>query len=123
MTEEHPEENLPQLLAALRAEYGVSEPQIAEAIGVSVSTVNTWASGKRGGKQGPRRRSLEALAAAYPKFDRERVFAAAQRRAPAPLDDEAEARLLNIFRDLTAEQRRLMVNQWAPVADENRSSK
>ena len=120
MTDEH-DENLPQLLAALRAEYDVTEPQIADAIGVSVSTVNTWASGKRGSKQGPRRRSLEALAAAYPKFSRHRVFAAAGRRAPGPLAPDAEARILNLYRELTAEQRDMMETQMRAVADKNRA--
>jgi transcriptional regulator with XRE-family HTH domain len=114
-------ENLAQLIAQLKAEYQVSEPQIADAIGVSVSAVNYWASGKRGGTRGPRRRSLEALAEAYPKFTRERIFAAASRRAPGPLDPSAEARILDIFRELTDEQRELMETQWRPVAEKNRA--
>lgn len=118
---DHPDENFPQLIARIRAEYGVTEPQIAEAIGVSVSAVNTWTSGKRGLKKGPRTATLEALAAAYPKFSRERIFAAAKRQAPGPLDEDEEARVLEVFRDLTEDQRRIFFVQMRAVADTNRT--
>lgn len=120
MTDERTE-TLAQLIAELKAEYKVNEPQIAAATGVSVSTINYWASGKRGGKMGPRRSSLEALHAAYPKFSRERIFAAAKRYVPGPMDAAAEERILGIFRDLTDEQRKLMETQWRPVAEQNRA--
>lgn len=119
MTDERTE-NLAQLIAELKTEYKVSEPQIAEAIGVSVSAVNYWATGQRGGTRGPRRKSLEALAEAYPKFTRERIFAAAKRRAPGPLDPDAETRILEVFRELTAEQQKLLEIQARAVAESNK---
>lgn len=118
---DHPEENLPQLIAKLRAEYGVNEPQIAAKIGVSVSTVNSWSSGRRGGKQGPRRASLQALHDAYPKFTAERIFAAAKREAPGPPDGEAEERVLGIYRELTEEQQRLTEIQMRAWRESNRT--
>jgi transcriptional regulator with XRE-family HTH domain len=118
---DHPEENLPQLIAKIRAEYGVNEPQIAAAIGVHVSTINTWASGKRGGKRGPRRENLQALHEAYPKFSAERIFAAAKREAPGPPDEDAETRVLGIYRELTEEQRRMSEIQMRALRDSNRT--
>jgi transcriptional regulator with XRE-family HTH domain len=120
VTEERTE-TLAQLIAELRAEYDVTEPQIAAAIGVSVSAVNTWASGKRGGTRGPRRQSLEALAAEYPKFTRERIFAAAKRIPPADLDADAEARVLELYRGLTEEQRRMKEVEMRALNEMNRT--
>lgn len=118
---DQPDENLPQLIAKLRAEYDVNEPQIAAAIGVHVSTVNTWASGKRGGKRGPRREHLQALADKFPKFTPERIFAAAKRQAPGPPDEDAEARVLAIYRELTEEQQRMSEIQMRALRDSNQT--
>lgn len=99
-------ETFAQLIARLKAHYQVAEPAIAEAIGASVSAVNTWANAKRGAKQGPRREFLQRLAEVYPHFTPEEIFAAAGRQAPGPIDPDAEQRLLEYFRGLTAEQKR-----------------
>jgi transcriptional regulator with XRE-family HTH domain len=114
-------ENLAQLIAELKAEYGVSEPQIADAIGASTSAVNAWATGARGAKRGPRRAFLQALHEAYPAFSAERIFAAASRQAPGNLDPDDEARVLEIYRDLTDEQRRISEIQMRALRESNRS--
>ena len=119
MTDER-SETLAQLIAKLKAEYQVSEPQIAEAVGVSVSAVNYWASGKRGGTRGPRRKSLEALHDAYPKFSRERIFAAASQFTPGPPDADAEERMLELYRGLTDEQRRMKEIEMRALNEANR---
>lgn len=120
MTDESTE-TLAQLIAAIKASYDVTEPQIAEAIGVSVSAVNTWISGKRGGTRGPRRSSLEALAAEYPNFTRDRIFAAAKRIPPANLDADAEERVLELYRGLTEEQRRMKEVEMRALNEMNRT--
>ncbi|MFD8407219.1 helix-turn-helix domain-containing protein [Streptomyces anulatus] len=113
-----PTEDLAQLLARLKDEYGVNDSQIAAAIGVSVSTVNTWVHRKRQ----PRPDALRALAAAYPKFSEDQVFAAAGRKTPGPLAPEAEERLLELFRGLTAEQQELQEIQLRALNEHNRSA-
>lgn len=114
-------ETLAQLIVDLKAEYDVSEPQIAEAIGASTSAVNAWATGARGVKRGPRREFLQKLHEAYPKFSAERIFAAARRQPPGDLDPDAEARVLEIYRDLTEEQRRITEVQMRALRETNRT--
>jgi transcriptional regulator with XRE-family HTH domain len=115
-------ENFAQLIARLMTEYDVNESDIARAIGVSISTVYTWSSGKRGGKRGPRRLSLQALHEAYPKFTEEEIFAAAGRQAPGPMDPDAEQRVMELYRGLTKEQRELQEIQMRAVYEKNQSA-
>ncbi|RLV66294.1 putative transcriptional repressor of cell division inhibition protein [Streptomyces sp. CBMAI 2042] len=113
-----PTEDLAQLLARLKDEYGVNDSQIATAIGVSVSTVNTWVHRKRQ----PRPDALRALAAAYPKFTEDQIFAAAGRKTPGPLSPAAEERLLELFRGLTAEQQEIKELELRALNEHNRSA-
>jgi hypothetical protein len=99
-------EDLAQLLARLMDEYNVNESEIGRRIGVAASTVNSWTNRTRGGKRGVRPSSLEALAREFPKFTRDQIFAAAGRQSPGPMDAEAEARILELYRGLTAEQQK-----------------
>lgn len=112
-----PVEDFAQALAALKDEYRVSDSDIARAIGVSSAAVGTWVHRRRK----PRREAIEALAAAYPKFSRERLFKAADREAPGPLAPEAEERLLELFRELTAEQQEMKELEMRAIAERNRS--
>lgn len=112
-----PVEDFAQALAALKDEYRVSDSDIARTIGVSSAAVGTWVHRKRK----PRREAIEALAAAYPKFSRERLFRAADREAPGPLSPDAEARLLDLFRELTAEQQEMKEIEMRAIAERNRS--
>lgn len=113
-----PTEDLAQLLARLKDEYGVNDSQIAAAIGVSVSTVNTWVHRKRQ----PRPEALYRLAARYPKFSPARIFAAAGRKTPGPIAPEAEERLLELFRGLTAEQQEMKELELRALNEHNRSA-
>ena len=99
-------EDLAQLLARLKDTYNVNESEIARRIGVAPSTVNSWTNRTRGGKRGVRPETLRALAEAFPKFTEDEIFAAAGRETPGPLSTEAEARIIELYRGLTAEQQR-----------------
>lgn len=109
------EETFAQVLAALKRTYGVSEPKIADAVGVHVSTVNNWINGKAE----PRAKYVRALAAAYPKFDEDRLFWALGKRAPAPQTDDEREETLKILDRMTLEQRRMLLIQAKAVADSN----
>ncbi|SCK20485.1 hypothetical protein YUYDRAFT_02139 [Streptomyces sp. ScaeMP-e48] len=111
-------EDLAQLLARLKDTYKVNDSQIATAIGASPSAVNTWIHRKRQ----PRPEALRALAAAYPKFTEDEIFAAAGRKTPGPLAPDAEERLLELFRGLTAEQQELQEIQLRALNEHNRSA-
>lgn len=113
-----PSEDIAQLIARLKDEYGVNDSQIATAVGVSVSTVNTWVHRKRI----PRPDALRAIAAAYPKFSEAVVFAAAGRQTPGPLSPAAEERLLELFRGLTAEQQKMKELELRALNEHNRSA-
>ncbi|MFJ4852438.1 helix-turn-helix domain-containing protein [Streptomyces sp. NPDC088730] len=113
-----PTEDLAQLLARLKDEYGVNDSQIAAAVGVSISTVNTWVHRKRS----PRPDAIRAIAKAYPKYTEDVLFAAAGRKAPGPLSPAAEDRLLELFRGLTAEQQELQEIQLRALNEHNRSA-
>lgn len=114
-------EDLAQLLARLKDTYNVSESEIARRIGVAPSTVNSWTNRTRGGKRGARPEKLRALAAAFPKFTEEEIFAAAGRETPGPLSLDAQQRILELYGQLTAEQQKLIEAQMRAVADLNRT--
>ncbi|WKV74258.1 XRE family transcriptional regulator [Streptomyces sp. PCS3-D2] len=112
-------EDLAQLIQRLKDHYKVNESEIARAIGAAPATVNAWVHRKRGGSKGPRRQMLEQLAAAYPHFSREEIFAAAGRRAPGSLSDDVEQELRDTFAELTPEQQQLMLIQMRAVRASN----
>ncbi|MFF9643645.1 helix-turn-helix transcriptional regulator [Kitasatospora aureofaciens] len=89
----------------------LTQTEIARRAGVSVSAVNTWANGSRI----PSRKSCDKLADALGE-PRERVFAAANRRVPGPLTPDAEERILELYRRLTAEEQRIVERQLMALA-------
>lgn len=112
-----PVEDFAQALAALKDEYQVSDSDIARAVGVSSAAVGTWVHRKRK----PRRHAVVALAAAFPKFTEERLFAALGRETPGPLSPDAKERLLALFEELTAEQQEMKEIEMRAIAERNRS--
>lgn len=112
-----PVEDFAQALAALKTEYQVSDSDIARTIGVSSAAVGTWVHRQKK----PRRASVVALAQAYPKFTEERLFAALGRQRPGPLSKDREGRLLELFRELTAEQQEMKEIEMGALAERNRS--
>lgn len=110
-------EDFAQLLKRLKDQYRVSDSDIARAISVSVSTVNTWVHRKRS----PRDDAIRALAAAYPAFTEAEMFEAAGRKAPGPLSPDAEQRILELYRALTPEQQKMSEIQLRALRDANRS--
>jgi len=114
-------EDLAQLLARLKDTYNVSESEIARRIGVAPSTVNSWTNRTRGGKRGARPDKLRALAEAFPKFSEDEIFAAAGRETPGPLNDEAEARIIALYRGLTAQQQKEKEVEMRALNELNRS--
>jgi transcriptional regulator with XRE-family HTH domain len=113
-------ENLAQLIEAIESTYKVSQSAIARAIGIAPATVNAWKLGKRGSTRGPNPEKLRALHEAFPKFTEERIFAAARRAAPGPLDEDAERRLLDLFRNLTEEQQRAKLIEMRALGEANK---
>ena len=121
MADQERTEDLAQLLDRLKSEYGVTETEIAGKIGTGVSTVNSWVHRTRGGKRGPNREKLRALAREYPKFTEDEIFAAAGRATPGPLNPDLEAEALEYFRDLTAQQQRDHLIQMKALGQANKS--
>lgn len=116
---EHPHaEDFAQALAALKKEYQVNDSEVARRIGVSPATVNTWVHRKRT----PRADAIRTLAAAFPKFPEERLFAAAGRKAPGPVSPDTAERLLALFRELTEEQQRMKEIEMRALRDSNQSA-
>ncbi|MFE9125088.1 helix-turn-helix domain-containing protein [Streptomyces sp. NPDC007148] len=109
------DETFAQVLAALKDEYGVNDSQVAKRIGAHVSTVNNWAHGKAT----PRAAAIRTLAVVFPKFSEERLFAAAGKRAPAPLSPDRRDAVLEVFDRLTKEQQEMLLIQASAVADSN----
>lgn len=111
-----PVEDFAQVLAALKAEYQVSDSEIARRIDVSPATVNSWVHRKRT----PRDDAIARLAAAFPKYTVKRLSDAAGRKAPGPLSPAAEERLLELFRGLTEEQQQMKEIEMRALRDSNR---
>lgn len=114
-------ENFAQLIARLKTEYGVNEVEIARRLGLHFSTVYNWSQGKRASKNGPRPATLRKLHDAFPKFSLPEIEAAAGRAAPGPLDDDAEKRILELYRGLTAEQQRIKEIEMRALNEANQS--
>lgn len=117
-----PTEDLAQLLARLKDEYGVSESEIARRIGVSAATVNNWIHRKRGHGRGPNPEKLRALHREFGKFSEDEIFGAAGRKTPGPLSPDAEERILELFRGLTAEQQQSKEVEMRALNEHNRSA-
>lgn len=109
-------ENLAQLIKRIEDEYGVTQSDIGRAIGKASSTVNTWVHGTRR----PKVDALRALHAAYPKFSEERIFAAAERAQPGPLNEAAEERLVALFRGLTEDQQKAKLIEMSALNEANK---
>lgn len=120
MTDQERTEDLAQLLARLKDERSLSDSEIARRIGVAPATVNAWVHRKRGTGRGPAQKNLEALAREF-NLDRDAVFRAASRTSPGPLDAEAEARVLELYRALTEEQRRAKEVEMRALGEMNRT--
>lgn len=115
-TPEHPQaEDFAQTLAALKDHYKASDTEVARRIGVHVSTVNNWAHGKAN----PRPAAIRALAAEFPAFTEERLFASIGKRAPNPLSPDGRAAVLEVFDRLTEEQQKMLLIQASAVAESN----
>lgn len=114
-------EDLAQLITRLMDTYSVSGSEIARRIDVSPATVNAWIHRKRGGTRGPARETLQALAREFPKFTEAEIFAAVGRRTPGPLSPDAETRVQELYRELTAEQQSIIEAQMRAVVEMNRS--
>lgn len=113
-------EDLATLIQWIKDETGDNESDIARKISAAPATVNAWVLKKRGTKRGPNREKLRALAGAY-GLSEERVFAAAQRPAPGPLDDDAKDRILRLYEELTVEQQQLHELHLRATVEHNRS--
>ena len=119
--EQQPVEDLAQLIARLKDTYGVNDSEIARRIGVAPATVNSWVHRLRGGTRGPNRKSLSALARAFPKFTEAQIFAAAGRATPGPLSSDARERILALIEELTEDQQEMTEVQIRAVVERNRS--
>lgn len=109
-----PSETLAQVLIAIKDDSGRTEQQIADSIGVHVSTFNTWINEKAV----PRQPSLLKLASRYPDYKR-RLFAAVGKRVPAPLPPDRKEALFATFDRLTEEQQQMLLIQANALADSN----
>jgi transcriptional regulator with XRE-family HTH domain len=114
-------EDFAQLIARIKDTYAVSNSDIARAIGVSPAIVSAWANRTRGIKRGPGRDTLRTLASAYPKFTEDEIFRAVGRKTPGPLSPDGEARIQELYRELTADQQSSIEIQMRALAESNRT--
>lgn len=121
MADQERTEDLAQLLTRLMDTYGVNASEIGRRIGVAASTVSSWKNRTRGGKRGVRPEHLRALAKVFPKFTEAEIFAAAGRETPGPLNPEAEARVIELWRGLTEDQQRAKEVEMRALNEMNRT--
>ncbi|MFC8491837.1 helix-turn-helix domain-containing protein [Streptomyces sp. NPDC057235] len=114
--EEHGED-FAQLLDRLKDTYGgLSDSEVARRLGLSNATVNLWVHRKRI----PSAKNLEAIAAAFPAFTRDELFASTRRRVPGKLTPDREERIMQLIRGLTAEQQDFTEAQLRGLHDANK---
>ncbi len=119
--EQQPEEDLAQLIDRLKDTYGVNNSEIARRIGVAPATVSSWVLRKRGGKRGPGKEHLRALAREFPRFTESQIFAAAGRATPGALSSDARERILALIEELTEDQQEMTEVQIRALVERNRS--
>jgi transcriptional regulator with XRE-family HTH domain len=103
------------LISRIKDEHGVTETEIANRIGVHVSTVNNWTHRK----STPRPNAIHALTREFPNFSAEQMFVAAGRKTTGPVHPEAAERLLALFKGLTAEQQAIVEIQVRGLVEHN----
>lgn len=111
------EETFAQALAALMAEHGASQSDVARKIDGSPSAVSFWLSGQKT----PRDKTIAKLAEAFPDSARwkQRLSDAAGRKVPAPLDEDRKVRIMKILDRMTKDQQEMFELQAKAVADSN----
>lgn len=107
--------NFAYMITRIKDQHRVTETEIAKRIGVHVSTVNNWVHRK----SRPRPDAINALAREFPSLNTEQLFAAAGRKAPGAVSPEAEQRLLELFKGLTAQQQQLVEIQIRGLVEHN----
>lgn len=112
-------EDLSALIRRVQAERPeLTQSEIARRLGISVSAVSNWINRKRGTSRGPNRDVLRALARVLGVPERE-VFDAVARKLPGPTSPDAEERIIELFRGLTAEQQHMVEIQLRAVYEKN----
>jgi transcriptional regulator with XRE-family HTH domain len=101
---------------------GLTQKAIAEASGIPHATINAWITRRRG--QGGRIDPdvLRALAAALPGVTVAEVFESSGRRVPADLNVEREQRLVKLFRNLSPEGQRAVIQTAEALSRAPRAS-
>jgi transcriptional regulator with XRE-family HTH domain len=105
-------EDLAALLARLLEGTGKTQKDLATVSGIPYATLNAWMNRTRGtSRVDPEKfRALaEALRGWGAKVAPKQIFEAAGRPVPGPTDAEREARLLKIYRGLSAESQRALI--------------
>lgn len=117
-------EDLAALLARLLEETGRTQKELAEASGVKYPTLNAWMKRTRGtSRVDPEQlRSIaESLRGWGGDITPKQIFESAGRPVPGPSDAEREARLLKIYRGLSARQQRSLIGIAEEMATASRA--
>jgi transcriptional regulator with XRE-family HTH domain len=110
-------EDLSHLIRRIMAERDLSQTEVARRSGLSNATISAWVRGTRGGRR-PRPEYLEKLADGL-GVPRDTVFDAASLAVPGPLSPDAEERILQLYRRLTAEQQQFVETTAKALAEGN----
>lgn len=114
-------EDLAALLKRLLAEKDKSQAWLAAETGIPLATINAWIVGRRAPKGTAGTESLRKLAEALGSTPKE-MFEATGRRAPGPLSQEREEKLLRIYRALSTEGQRALIQTGEALARVPRSN-
>jgi transcriptional regulator with XRE-family HTH domain len=122
-TAERPDggEDLAALLKRLLAEKDKSQAWLAAETGIPLATINAWIVGRRTPKGAAGTEALRKLAEVLGSTPKE-MFEATGRRAPGPLSQEREEKLLRIYRGLSTEAQRALIQTAEALARVPRAS-
>lgn len=114
-------EDLAALLLRRLAELGRTQRELATATGIPYSTLNAWATRRRGTGGGIDPDDLRKLAKAL-RLKVAEVFEANGRRVPGELNAEREAKLLRLYRNLSTEAQRALIQTAEVMSRSMRAS-
>lgn len=113
---------LPSLIERVMRDRQWTLSTLAHRCGIAVSTLHAWKAGERGtGSRGPSPALLRKFAEGAGLTVAE-VFEAAGRQVPAPMPDEEERRFLHLYRELSADDRKVIEATMRAMTDRTRQS-
>lgn len=119
----HERETLPALLKRVIEQHRLTQKGLAERSGIPLATLNAWTSGRRTPQNTPAsKEQLRSLAKHLPGVSVAQLFESIGQQVPGELSPEAEARTMELYRNLSSGRRRVVDQIIETLSSEERAT-